>query len=697
MGRLKIILGGLVVLVVGVIVAGVAILKSTDFNQYKGEIAAQAKAATGRDLVIAGDLSLDISLSPKVRVDGVSFANAAWGSRPEMVKLKSFAAEMKLMPLLFGDIHIVEVVLIEPDILLETDKSGNGNWVMGTSEPAEEEKKEEASSGGSATLPAVNAVRIEKARFTYNDGQKGETTSIVIDTMQATAADMDDPLNLLFKGSFNDHVVELTGKLGSPESLMKGDALDIDLALKAAGATFNINGKVEDPTAGKGINLALSAQSDNIARLAELGGTKVGKVGPFKMAATISDGDKTYKLGGLNITIGGSDLSGDVTVNLANKVPQIDVALVSNVMNVKDVTPAASDTQKEAAPTAKEEKKSTGGKVAKIFPSDPLPLDGLKAVNANVSYKAKKLIVADFALNDFSKQLTLNGGKLNVKPSFVMGGGNFGGSVALDGRKLPAALNINLTGKNLGLGNSLKETGVTDLIHGGATQITIKLDAKGKSVAGLMGSLKGKTLVNVGNGKIKSDKVNFLGGDLVTGVLENIMPSAKEGEFTPFQCMVVNLDFNKGVTEFDKRIAVQTNVMNISSSGKIDLAKETLDVGVKPEPRGDSVDLGVNAGGLASMVRVTGPLSDPGIGIDALETAKAAMGVGAAIATGGISILVSGLTDKAMADGDPCATALGQKSSQKKPASSGTSTQQKKQEAPANPVGGLLNLFGKSK
>lgn len=37
MGRLKLILGGLVVLVVGVIIAGVAILKSTDFNQYKGK------------------------------------------------------------------------------------------------------------------------------------------------------------------------------------------------------------------------------------------------------------------------------------------------------------------------------------------------------------------------------------------------------------------------------------------------------------------------------------------------------------------------------------------------------------------------------------------------------------------------------------------------------------------------------------
>lgn len=160
--------------------------------------------------------------------------------------------------------------------------------------------------------------------------------------------------------------------------------------------------------------------------------------------------------------------------------------------------------------------------------------------------------------------------------------------------------------------------------------------------------------------------------------------------------MIVNLDFNKGISKFDKTIAMQTNVMNVASSGEINLANETLDVGVKPEPRGDTADLGINVGGLASMVRVSGPLSNPGIGIDAFETAKAAMGVGAAIATGGMSILFSSLTDKALADGDPCATALGKKSTSTAPAATENTTQEK-QPASDNPIGGLLNLFGKSK
>jgi len=696
MGRLKLVIGGLAVLIVGVVIAGVAILKSTDFNQYKGEIAEQVKAATGRDLTISGNLNLDVSLSPKVRVDGVTLSNADWGSRTEMVKLDSFAAEMKLLPLLFGDIHIVEVALIKPDILLETDKNGKGNWEMGApGAKTETETKADPADSAATKLPAVNKVRVEKARFTYKDGVKGETTSIVIDTMQVAAEDMGDPLELLFKGSFNEHVVELAGNVGTPESLMSGDPLDIDMELKAAGATVKITGNIQKPMTGEGLNLALSAKSDNIARLAELAGSKVGKVGPFELAATLSGGGKSFKLGGLNVKIGDSDLSGDISANLAGKVPQVDVALASNMMNLKDVTPAREEGDNaDAAPQTSESKKADG-KVQKIFPADPLALDGLKAVNANVVYKAKKLIANDFTLNDFSKEVSLNNGFLNVKPAFSMGGGQFGGTVALDGRKLPADLKVALTGKDLGLGQSLKDTGVTDLIHGGITQVRIALNANGKSVAGLMGSLKGKTLVNVGDGKIKSSKVNFLGGDLITGVLENILPSAKEGEFTPFSCMVVNLDFEQGVSKFDKRIAVQTNVMNVTSSGVINLADEVLDVGVKPEPRGDTADLGINVGSLASMVRISGPLSSPGIGIDAFESAKAAMGVGAAIATGGMSVLLGGLTDKVLADSDPCATALGQKSSSTPSSSDGSQTKQ--EEKPSDPVGGLLNLFGKTK
>ena len=99
-GHMVNILDGIVIVLVALVVARIAILKYLDFDDYKGIIADRVKAATGRKLAIAGALDLDILLNSALTLEGLSFANAAWGSRPGMENLKRFEAEVELMPLL---------------------------------------------------------------------------------------------------------------------------------------------------------------------------------------------------------------------------------------------------------------------------------------------------------------------------------------------------------------------------------------------------------------------------------------------------------------------------------------------------------------------------------------------------------------------------------------------------------------------
>jgi uncharacterized protein involved in outer membrane biogenesis len=66
----------------------------------------------------------------------VSFANARWGSRPELAKAKRVAGSLALAPLLGGRIDIDRLTLFEPDVLLETNAKGVGNWVLGRPSPA---------------------------------------------------------------------------------------------------------------------------------------------------------------------------------------------------------------------------------------------------------------------------------------------------------------------------------------------------------------------------------------------------------------------------------------------------------------------------------------------------------------------------------------------------------------------------------
>ena len=93
---------------------------------------------------MAGDIRLDIGFRPALVVEDVSFQNADWGSRPEMVMVKRFEVRVALIPLIGGDIRIKRLILVEPDILIETNAAGESNLKFEKRPGAEEPKEEKA-------------------------------------------------------------------------------------------------------------------------------------------------------------------------------------------------------------------------------------------------------------------------------------------------------------------------------------------------------------------------------------------------------------------------------------------------------------------------------------------------------------------------------------------------------------------------
>lgn len=156
---------GLLVVIALAAIGGIIFIKTMDFNRYRGEIATLVKNATGRDLTIAGDLGVTISLSPALVVDNVRLANVAWGKEPDMVNIKHLEAQMELMPLLHKEIRVTRILLVEPDILLEKDAAGNGNWVF--SPPAAKEEKTAAGGAGTLPLPVIQQVTITNGRLRF--------------------------------------------------------------------------------------------------------------------------------------------------------------------------------------------------------------------------------------------------------------------------------------------------------------------------------------------------------------------------------------------------------------------------------------------------------------------------------------------------------------------------------------------------
>ena len=726
------------VLLVAVVVAGIAVLKSMDFNEYRGLIADQVKAATGRDLTIAGDLRLDISLTPAVAVEGVTFANAAWGSRPDMVTLRRLEVQVEVLPLLTGDVRVTRVVLVGLDALLETDAKGRGNWEFAAPEEATE--KAAAEGGEAVPLPVVHEVHVRDLKVAYRDGRTGQSTVVGLDSLEASAEGLDSPLHLALKGVYNGAPFAATGRFGSVNRMIEGRPLPMFVEANALGASLRAEGDIGQPREVTGLNVAVSVRGEDLAlslgavraqvpalkdidvptlgpyslsarlkgsaeklsvsdidvsvgraeqvlvtvtgavedavratgldlRLAiegrdlspliEAAGVTLPKVPALRIAGRLTGGSSGYAVDDLTAKLGNSDLAGRVAVSLGGKRPRLEARLSSKQIDLDEFLPAAPGEPPAAEGNEKTETEKENGKeggAVRLFSADPLPLDGLKAADAKLVFRAERMKVRGLVLSDVAVDVGLSGGKLVVKPlTASVAGGQVSGDIAVDGGAAAPRLAVNVDARKVDLGRLLKDMEITDVLET-HLDATVRIKGGGKSVRAIMAGLNGDILATLGEGRINNKAVDLVGADLVTEVFTSLNPLARKDDYTQLTCAVVRMSIVNGVATADKGIAVETTKMNIVGSGTINLKTEKLDLAVRPRPK---EGLGLSLGGLAGLVRVKGTLAEPRVGIDEMGVAKTGLAVGAALATGGLSMVAQGLFDKGTEGAPPCQVALG--------------------------------------
>ncbi len=659
------------VLLIAIVVGGIVALMSLDLNDYKPEIIAQVKQATGRDLVIEGDIDLEISLTPAIAVGGVRFANAAWGSRPDMVKIDRFEARVALIPLLSGTIDVQKIVLIGADILLEKNAKGEANFVFtAKATPSPSKSSADSSASGESTLPVVRHVTIVDAVVMYKNSASGQSVSLAIDTLSLKGDGPDAPLNLVFEGSYNKSPIALSGTLGAPSAMLAGGKpFPLQLAIEAGGAKIGLKGAIADLVAARGLDIALTVDGETLAALSPLAGAPLPPLGPYSVKAKLTgDIGKTVKLSALAVNIGGSNLGGTVKIALGGAVPAIDANLTSTRLDMADFikpgAPPSSDTKSTATQVAAPD--------GRIFPSDPLPLDGLKAVNATVKLTIDTLIAAVEATK-VELGLRLKGGYLSVTPlKAVVANGTLDASLRLNAARAVPAFDIKLKILKFDLGKFLGDLAITDLLEG-RVNVVIDLKGRGASVAKIMAGLNGKTQIAMGAGRMKSTALDtFVGGPakFLTGVFVG-----KSSEYTVINCAVSQFDIVKGLAT-SKAMVFDTDISTVAGSGTVNLATEAIKLDIDPRPKSATVSTVV-------PVEIRGTLANPEFGVNKPAAARKVGGILGAIAFP--PALILGLGETGTGEQTPCA-------------GGGAKAAQKPAPAPStknDPVGGAFKTIEK--
>jgi len=276
-----------------------------DWNQYKTEITAQAFDATGRELLVDGDISLSLLPSPSLEVNKLRLANREGGTAPEMVTLRSAVVHVALGPLIGGKIQVESVRLNDPVIHLEVLPDGRKNWEFDAPEDAAsvapEQSGQDSSDAGedAADLPVqVDAFRVVNGTIVYRDALSGTEERIEGLNAKIVAGSLIGPFDaagrLVRQGLPLDFEVSI-GKIIHGRTV--GFAVSAGMGEK--GRT-KFSGTLVDEDGGIRVTGDLKAEGENLASL--LGALSGGGEFPGLLAQSFSaSGDMTVTAKGLEV------------------------------------------------------------------------------------------------------------------------------------------------------------------------------------------------------------------------------------------------------------------------------------------------------------------------------------------------------------------------------------------------------------
>lgn len=630
------ILGVLGAVVLLLLVAVAVAVRSVDVREFVAPIQKRVKDATGRDLEVHGGIELKLGLQPKLVLDDVTLGNAPWGKQPQMLTAKQIEAQVALLPLLRRRFEVTRFKLISPTIALETDPSGKGNWEFpGLSAAAPAGTAEP--SGGTLGGVVVGDFEIADGAATYRDGKTGEVTSVVIDDLSVHSLNAESPVSGTFRGKINDTAVSLEGDFGPLRQIVRRNW--------------------PYPVAVQG----------------EIGGKKTS------IGTQVSVAGNVVGLDELKLVSGSSTFSGKMAILTGSARPKVTFSLAAPSFASADfVLPF-----KAAGGAARAHSKY-------LFSEQPVDVAALRSFDAEGEISIGTLTLSDgVRMEQVHLKLTLNNGRLEVP---VLQANALGGVVnahlQLDAeRGNDAVLMLHAEARNLDLGSLLAAAGAKRELRGGKTEIKADISAHGDSPRQWASSASGSVLAVTGPATLVNPKAPPEAA--LDRLFEAVNPFRRVDATTELHCAVIRLPLKDGVAAIDRSIAAETDKLGATASGTVDLRSETLDLSIKPQIR-QGVAIAVPQ--VASLVHFSGPLTAPSVGIDATATAATVARIGAAVYTGGLSIIGESLFKSAEGNGGaPCQIALGHGAG-----ANATSAKNSTSSNPAAQVGKAVgHLFGR--
>lgn len=371
----------------------------------------------------------------------------------------------------------------------------------------------------------------------------------------------------------------------------------------------------------------------------------IGRVGdrafnaqPLGLEADIFGRDETIEARTFRLRIGESVVDGLLRY-VSEPIESLDIAVIADGVTFAPLL--------EPVPEDRPPRAERGD--GRMIPDVALPLDRLSGRQGSLRIEIGRLERGRLRLRDFNVDAVLDDGTLEIRDlSFRAPSGSLRSVATIRQADDAGQVEVELVAKDLALG--LSETNA-DLAR--TTDANIRLEASGNDLRALLANLDGAALIDIEGGRASRNRfLRTLYGDLLNEIVVTINPFVRADPVTPIECVVIPLDIEDGRIGDRLPSFLATDKIQLSVRAAVDLDSEELDIGIRSRPK---KVLTISAAELLNpYIKVVGTLAKPTLAVD--EQGVLITG-GAAVATGGLSILARAAWDRLGRSGNPCATA----------------------------------------
>jgi AsmA protein len=632
-----------------------------DPNDYKPRIAAAVKNATGRELVLQGDIKLSVFPWIALELGPASLGNPAGFPERPFVSFQHASVRVKLLPLLSKRLEVGRVELDGLDLKLLKNAAGKGNWegFGGSKENAPPEAPAKSSGGA---LAGIEGIKITNARATYDnltvenlnletgsfgnrsvvpvtlhvDAERGPVKAGAVEGGSEGAghaaggehASLDMRFNLsvdMDAETYSLAALNLNCVLTRPGNdkplRFSITAPAIDLNLKAqtlSAAAYEVNAAGAMVSGGvKATSIVDALEATGSVKLAplvvrewapKLGATIPPMRDPKALSSLSASGDFAYgkhavHVSHLQAALDDTHLKGDLGVDLNTEAVTFDLSV--DTLDVDRYLPPPPPV----------------GTPVPVTPPTPPPksAEASKPLDANGTLSVGSVHMAPLDLTSVKVTVATNDKVMHIFPlKAQIYGGQYSGDVTMDNRTAMPALILDehLSGVDVG---KLMASGSKYMHVSGKGNVNLKATARGAGADAILKTLNGKFDMNVADGAVEGIDLGYALAQADALIGKHQLSNAPNTKRTKFDALKMSADIAAGIaTTHD--IAISSQVLKITGQGNANLPAKTLDLALVADTLKTA---GTTA--IKIPVKVTGSMTDPTVRPDVEALAKGAL------------------------------------------------------------------------